>query len=481
MAIGGRTLVDRAVEAQLRADAARCERKAQLGRISQHGFDGGFRYGAGAVQIDVDRQRRRDADGIAELDGAALGEASGDDILGEVAAHIGGRTVNLGRVLAAEGAAAVRCGTAIGVHDDLAASHAGIAIGAADFELAGGVEVQDRIGAEEADRQHVGQHALHIGFQFGELGGITALFAILFPRLAIIRRVLGRNHDGHGGHRHFVFVAQGHLAFGIRLQERRHAAVTVIRHLLEDAVRIIQRRRHQIRGFIGGVTEHDALVAGAFVLVAAGIDALGDVRRLRVQVVFKGQILPVEARLFITDALHRLAHGALDFFLRARFPITGHIDHAAATHFTGQYDAVCGGQRFAGDTRFRVLGQEQIDDGVGNLVRHLVGMAFGHGFGGEDEAAAGHDTLLTMRGRAVIRTAALSCKSHNDIFISLIVSHHAVMVRIGRGGGGRCRSTSHPASASSSASTATGYKPNRANRDSGCGGGRLVTMVPISP
>jgi hypothetical protein len=38
------------------------------------------------VQIDIERQRLGDADRIGKLDRAALGEAGGDDVLGEVAA-----------------------------------------------------------------------------------------------------------------------------------------------------------------------------------------------------------------------------------------------------------------------------------------------------------------------------------------------------------------------------------------------------------
>ena len=98
---------------------------------------------AGAVQVDIDRQRLGDADGVAELDRAAIGEAGGDDVLGEVARGIGGRAVDLGGVLAREGAAAMRGRAAIGVDDDLAAGEAGVAIGPADDELAGRVDVPD--------------------------------------------------------------------------------------------------------------------------------------------------------------------------------------------------------------------------------------------------------------------------------------------------------------------------------------------------
>ena len=81
-----------------------------------------------------------DADRVGDLDLAALGEAGGDDVLGDVAGRVGGRAVDLGRVLAGEGAAAVAGHAAVGVDDDLAAGEAGVADRAADHELAGRVD-----------------------------------------------------------------------------------------------------------------------------------------------------------------------------------------------------------------------------------------------------------------------------------------------------------------------------------------------------
>ena len=66
---------------------------------------------------------------------------------------------------------------------------------------------------------------------------------------------------------------------------------------------VIERRRHQVGRLVAGEAEHDALVARAFVLVAAGIDALRDMGGLAVQVVFEGQRLPVEAFLLVADVL----------------------------------------------------------------------------------------------------------------------------------------------------------------------------------
>ena len=116
-------------------------RRRQVHHVAQRLLERRLVDLAGAVQVDIDRQRLGDADGVGELDGAAVGELGRDHVLGEVARRIGRRAVDLGGVLAGEGAAAMRGGAAIGVDDDLAAGQAGVAIGSADDELAGRVDV----------------------------------------------------------------------------------------------------------------------------------------------------------------------------------------------------------------------------------------------------------------------------------------------------------------------------------------------------
>ena len=81
-----------------------------------------------------------DADRVGDLDLAAIRQVGGDDVLGDVARRVGRGAVDLGRVLAGEGAAAVARHPAVGVDDDLAAGEAGVADRAADHELAGRVD-----------------------------------------------------------------------------------------------------------------------------------------------------------------------------------------------------------------------------------------------------------------------------------------------------------------------------------------------------
>ena len=82
----------------------------------------------------------RDADRVRELHLALRGDARGDDVLRDVARRVGGRAVDLRRILARERAAAVRRRAAVRVDDDLAAGEARVAVRAADLEAAGRVD-----------------------------------------------------------------------------------------------------------------------------------------------------------------------------------------------------------------------------------------------------------------------------------------------------------------------------------------------------
>src|SRR5207248_9950242 len=97
--------------------------------------------GGAAEGADPNVQRVGVTDGVRQLHLALAGETGGDDILGDVAGHVGRGAVHLGRVLAAKGAAAVPAAAAVGVHDDLAPGQAAVAVWAADEEAARRVDV----------------------------------------------------------------------------------------------------------------------------------------------------------------------------------------------------------------------------------------------------------------------------------------------------------------------------------------------------
>ena len=92
------------------------------------------------------------ADRIGQLHLAAIGQPRGHDVLGDVAGHVGGTAVDLGRILAAERAATVAAPAAVGVDDDLPAGQAAVAVRAADHEAAGRVDVVGDVAASTSRR-----------------------------------------------------------------------------------------------------------------------------------------------------------------------------------------------------------------------------------------------------------------------------------------------------------------------------------------
>ena len=64
-----------------------------------------------------------------------------DDVLGDPARGVARRPIDLGRILAAERAAAVATHPAVRVDDDLAAGETGVALRSADDEAAGRIDV----------------------------------------------------------------------------------------------------------------------------------------------------------------------------------------------------------------------------------------------------------------------------------------------------------------------------------------------------
>ena len=199
--------------------------------------------------------------------------------------------------------------------------------------------------------------------------------------------VLVRQHDLRHAHRHAALVADRDLALGVGAEALFGARAPCVRQVVEDAVRVIDRRRHQLRRLAAGIAEHDALVAGALFLVAGLVDAHRDVGRLRVQQDLDHRILVVEAVLLVADVLDGRAGRGLD---------GGRVDGGAA-HLAGDDDAVGGGQRLAGDADLvgvepglGAFREEQVDHLVGDAVADLVGVPFGHGLAGEQVVLTGH-------------------------------------------------------------------------------------------
>jgi len=166
---------------------------------------------AGVEGLHVNREGVCNADGVGELDLAAAGEPGGDDVLRDPARGVRGRAVHLCRVLAGEGPAPVAAHPAVGIDDDLAPGHAGVAHRSADDEAPGGVDVN--------------LHPL-IAQAFGDDGVDDVLYdARVDIRLLDRVGMLGADEDGIDAHRLAVGVLNGNLALAVGAQPWQDAGL----------------------------------------------------------------------------------------------------------------------------------------------------------------------------------------------------------------------------------------------------------------
>ena len=200
--------------------------------------------------------------------------------------------------------------------------------------------------------------------------------------------MLVRDHDLSDARRLAVLVAHGDLALGVGPEHRFLAAVPRFGDQAQDFVAIVDRGGHQLGRVAAGMAEHDALIAGAFFLVAAAVDALGNVGRLRVQEDLDVGLVPVEAVLLVADVLDGHAGDVAH-------PIPG--NDIGAARLAGDDDLVGRGHRLAGhpqlpgiDAGLRALAEKQIDDLVRNAIADLVWMPLRNGFAGEQVGLSRH-------------------------------------------------------------------------------------------
>src|SRR5438309_41941 len=131
--------VDRTAEVEVADDRSRPE----IEHLADRFLDlAGVDVLLGAVRLDLDRDRARDADRVRDLDLTAICEPSCNDVLRNPACCVCRGTVDLRWVLPAECTTAVTRHTAVRVHDDLAPGEAGVRLRAADLETAGRVDEQ---------------------------------------------------------------------------------------------------------------------------------------------------------------------------------------------------------------------------------------------------------------------------------------------------------------------------------------------------
>ena len=210
----------------------------------------------GAVALDEDGERVSDTNGVGELDKRTTSELGADKGLGDPAGHVGGRTVDLGVVLAREGTTTVSTPATVGVDDDLTAGQTSITLGTTNDEAARGLQVVDGAVIEEL----VGDDLLDDLL----LEGGTNLLS------GDIVSVLGR--DDHGVHTQgldsavVVGILDGDLGLGVGQNPRDGAVKTGLLHGMVELVGKQDGQGQELRGLVGGITEHNTLVTGTELL-----------------------------------------------------------------------------------------------------------------------------------------------------------------------------------------------------------------------
>src|SRR5215213_4331503 len=376
MSVGGRPGIDRPIEAEVFANAAGRQRHDFAQRL----FKAAFLDLSGLMEIDENGKRLGYADRIRKLDRAALGKLCRNNVLGEITGGISRRAIDFGRIFARKCPSAMGCCSAIGIDDNLAASETGIAIRSADIKFAGGVDMPFRVPGNPAG----GQGLTHV--RLDDLAYVVGC--------EIFLDMLMRHDDLADAHGLAAAIADRHLALGIRPEARLLAGAARIGELLQNAMGVVDRRRHELRGFITGITEHDALVARTLVLVANGVHALGNIGGLAMQQDLHPGIAPVKPKLLITNVFYCSTGGRFNFFL-------GYA--SGASIFAGNDDTVGGAHGFAGNANIARVNSrcfgfavKQVDHFIGNPVAYLVGMTLGYGFAGKLKISARHRLTLAV-------------------------------------------------------------------------------------
>ena len=278
-----------------------------------------------------------------------------------MARHVASRTIDLGRIFAAECATAVTSHAAIGIDDDLAASQSGVAHGAADDEASGRIDVVLGVLVQHFGGKRSLNH---------ELENVAAQFVVA-DRLG----VLGGDDDRIDADRLVVLVVlHGDLGLAVGPEVGKGATLADFRKALAQLVRQENGSRHVVGIFVAGVAEHHALIAGA-----AGIDAHGDVARLLVDAGDDRAGVGVKAveRVVITDGGDHAPHQRLE------------IDVSFGGNFAGDDDQAGCREGFASHAAIGIFFQAGIQDRVRNLIGDLVRVTFGHRFGRKQIAMVG--------------------------------------------------------------------------------------------
>ena len=308
------------------------------------------------MRIDRDIDRLGHTNCIAHLHFALAGQTCCHDVFSHITCCVSCGAVDLGGVLTGECATAVTACATIGIDNDLATRQTAIALGSADHKTTSRVDQELGLGRQQTSRETWTDDVLDHG--------------LVNRCLRDFRRMLCRQHYSIDLDRLAIDVAESHLRLGIGTQPGQAAVFTQLALTLHQTVCVPDWGRHQIRRFVTCVTKHQTLVARALIEIVLGraIHALRDVGRLFV-------VGDQHCAAFVVDAVVGVV---------VANPLDGVTRDLDVVHvcrggdFTSQHDQTGVTQRFSCHTRVGVLGENRIQNRIGDLVGDLVWMSFGN-------------------------------------------------------------------------------------------------------
>mmetsp|Transcript_48062 Transcript_48062/g.94926 ORF Transcript_48062/g.94926 Transcript_48062/m.94926 type:complete len:307 (+) Transcript_48062:1372-2292(+) len=255
VAVGSGLLEDGFLEFQISLDAPRTEVEGGLDDLQDllicvPGL-------VGPVRVDEHGQGVSDTDGVRDLDKAALGESGCNNGLGGPASSVGGRAVDLGGVLSREGTTTVRTPTAIGINDDLAASEAGVSVGASDDEAPRGVQVEDGVVVHQLGRDNRVNDVLA---EFGTEVVVGDIWGVLSGDDDGVNSLRDALAVGH------LLVLDGNLGLSVRAKEGAGSVLPHVSQTLSKLRGKVVCEGHEGVSLSACITEHMALVSCADLL-----------------------------------------------------------------------------------------------------------------------------------------------------------------------------------------------------------------------
>mmetsp|Transcript_26376 Transcript_26376/g.57789 ORF Transcript_26376/g.57789 Transcript_26376/m.57789 type:complete len:485 (+) Transcript_26376:43-1497(+) len=422
MAVCGSGVVFRFSKRQITGQGTRTAIEVDLDHFGNLG--GGEAFLLGSVGLDEDGQRLSDTNGVRKLNTSTLGESGLDDGLGNPTARVGGRSIDLGRILSGESTSSVGTPSTVGINDDLTSGKSGISLRSSNDEFTRGVDVEVAGGAVidgkgafsalELDRLESGLddvlvdefvHFVHGGGNhFIALVLSTVVLSALFfgtlglEGLGVLR---GDNNgvdlDRSDGSIRVLLVFDGDLGLSIGSQPPEASVLSDIRQFLSELCGHHVGQRHELFGFVTGVTKHDTLITGTNIEVGfANVDASGDIGRLLVD--SDQNLASVTRQTLGVDGTQIVFKRVESDFTNLRANDSFVIDLSSGGDFTENHDHVVLGGGFASDLGERIGLQAGVEDGIGNLIGELVGVTLVNGFRGEEEVALFGGNLDSLGG-----------------------------------------------------------------------------------